>query len=251
MNDAIRRELRLLKVYAVFATILLGALTLSAFRQAAQKTRFTEIDVERINVVEPNGDLRMVISNRPRSIGPIYKGKPFGYPGGTRPGIIFFNDEGTENGGLTFTGRRDSTGRYTASSGFSFDQFDQDQVLYFQYNDNNGVRRLGFVIGDRVDANVANIYDMVAERDSIRRIRDTAARAAGLRAWQAPRRGQPLFAPRIYIGRNDTRAAQITLHDPNGRARIRLAVDSLGAPSLEFMDSAGKVLTRLPEPSRR
>jgi hypothetical protein len=46
----------------------------------------------------------MVIANRPRSIGPIYKGEPFGYRGGTRPGIIFFNDEGTENGGLTFTG---------------------------------------------------------------------------------------------------------------------------------------------------
>ena len=54
--------------------------------------------------MEPDGKYRMVISNRPRSIGPIYKNKPFGYEGGGRPGMIFFNDEGTENGGLTFTG---------------------------------------------------------------------------------------------------------------------------------------------------
>src|SRR5258706_12394240 len=99
MPSDIRRELRLLKGYALVMTALLGTVSVAAFRQAAQKTKFTEIDVERINVVEPDGKLRLVISNRARSIGPIYKGKPFGYPGGTRPGLIFFNDEGTENGG--------------------------------------------------------------------------------------------------------------------------------------------------------
>ena len=104
MDAQIRRELRILKGYAIVVTLLLGTISVTAFQQATQKQRFTEIDVERINVVEKNGNLRMVISNRERSIGPIYKGKPFGYAGGTRPGIIFFNDEGTENGGLTFTG---------------------------------------------------------------------------------------------------------------------------------------------------
>src|ERR1041384_8832650 len=120
---------RLLKAYAVAVTALLGVFSVAAFRQAAQKTKFTEIDVERINIVEPDGKLRMVISNRPRSIGPIYKGKPFGYPGGTRQGIIFFNDEGTENGGLTLTGQRGADGKYQASTHMSFDQFDQDQIV--------------------------------------------------------------------------------------------------------------------------
>ena len=119
----IEQQLKWLRAWAVISSVLLGVLLLGAFRQ--QKQRFGEIDVERINVVEPDGKLRMVISNRPRSIGPIYKGEPFGYPGGTRPGIIFFNDEGTENGGLTFTGRTGPDGKYQASSHFSFDQFNQ------------------------------------------------------------------------------------------------------------------------------
>src|SRR5690606_38819190 len=106
------RELRVLKAYAVVMTLLFGGLTVSAFRQAEQNQKFTEIDVERINVVEPDGNLRLVISNRARSIGPIYKGQPFGYPGGNRPGLIFFNDEGTENGGLVFTGREQPDGTY-------------------------------------------------------------------------------------------------------------------------------------------
>src|SRR5258706_10612036 len=125
MPSDIRRELRLLKGYALVMTALLGTVSVAAFRQAAQKTKFTEIDVERINIVEPDGKLRLVISNAPRSIGPIYKGKPFGYAGGGRPGLIFFNDEGTENGGLTFTGKKNADGTYRASTGMSFDQFNQ------------------------------------------------------------------------------------------------------------------------------
>jgi hypothetical protein len=244
MDAQIRRELRILKGYAIVVTLLLGTISVTAFQQATQKQRFTEIDVERINVVEKNGNLRMVISNRERSIGPIYKGKPFGYAGGTRPGIIFFNDEGTENGGLTFTGQRQPDGTYRASSGFSFDQFNQDQVLYFQYNDNNGRRNMGFTIADRADL---DIYDLVAERDSIVRAHpEGPARNAALQKWAEPRNGVPMAAQRIYLGRDVTKAATLNLHDRNGRPRIRLTVDSLGTPSLEFLDAAGTVTSRLP-----
>jgi hypothetical protein len=245
MDNDIRRELRLLKGYAIVVTALLGTVSLAAFRQASQKQKFTEIDVERINVVEKDGKLRMVISNRDRSIGPIYKGKPFGYAGGTRPGIIFFNDEGTENGGLTFTGKRQPDGTFQAQSGFSFDQFNQDQILYFQYNDNNGRRNAGLTIADRADV---DIYDLVAERDSITKaIPEGAARNTALQKWAQPRNGVPLFAPRVYVGRDNSKAAVVNLSDRNGKPRLRLAVDSLGAASVEFLDASGNVTSRLPE----
>ena len=246
MDNEIRRELRLLKGYAIVVTALLGTLSLAAFRQASQKQKFTEIDVERINVVEKDGKLRMVIANRERSIGPIYKGKPFGYAGGTRPGIIFFNDEGTENGGLTFSGARQPDGTYRANSGFSFDQFNQDQVLYMQYNDNNGRRNMGLTIADRLDA---DIYDLVMERDSIVKAHPAgAARDAALTKWAQPRNGVPMAATRVYVGRDVSKAAVINLSDRDGKARIRLMVDSLGTPSLEFLDAAGTVTSRLPQP---
>jgi hypothetical protein len=245
MDAEVRRELQFLKRYAIVVTALLGTLSLAAFRQASQKQHFGEIDVERINVVEKDGTLRMVISNRDRSIGPIYKGKPFGYAGGTRPGIIFFNDEGTENGGLTFSGRREPDGTFNSSSGFSFDQFNEDQVVYLQYNDNNGRRNMGLTIADRADA---DIFDLVAERDSIiKAIPDGPARTAALQKWAGPRNGVPLFAPRVYVGRDVSKAAIVNLSDRNGKSRIRLMVDSLGTPSLEFLDETGRVTSRLPD----
>lgn len=231
----------MLKVYAVLMTVL----ALAAFRQASQKTRFTEIDVERINVVEPDGKLRMVIANRPRSIGPIYQGKPFGYPGGTRPGIIFFNDEGTENGGLTFTGRVREDGSYASSVGMSFDQFNQDETLTLRYSDENGRKTTGITIAER---DHRDIYDLIMQRDSLNRIADSATRVAALQRLMGPRNGVPLRATRAYLGRDQAKSAVLSLFDPNGKPRLRLRVDSLGAASVEFLDENGTVTTRLPNP---
>ena len=244
MEDRIRRELRWLKVYALISTIAFGTLIVTAFGQ--EKQRFTEIDVERINVVEPDGKLRMVISNRPRSIGPIYKGKPFGYPGGTRPGIIFFNDEGTENGGLTFSGMRNADGTFRSGLHLSFDQYNQDQVVVLNYNDNNGSRQMGLAFGDRPDL---DIFDLVAQRDSIMKLPASPARDEKLRQWAAPN-GVPLYAERVYVGRNRSKAAVLNLSDRAGKPRIRMMVDSMGVPSLEFLDAQGRVISRLPDGSR-
>jgi hypothetical protein len=241
------RELRLLKGYAVVMTLLFGGLTVSAFRQAEQNQRFGEIDVERINVVEPDGRLRLVISNRARSIGPIYKGQPFGYPGGTRPGLIFFNDEGTENGGLVFNGQEQPDGSYSSNVGMSFDQFNQDQVVVLSYADENGTKRMGLTINDRAHV---DIFDMVQARDSIMRMPEGPARDAALREWAAPRNGVPLSAQRVYVGRDPSKAAVVNLSDPMGRPRIRMRVDSSGTPSLEFLDETGRVTARFPEAQR-
>ena len=250
MDASIAKQLRFLRASTLVSTTALLVLGLAAFTRAGQpaKQRFTEIDVERINVVEPDGKLRMVISNRPRSIGPIYKGKPFGYPGGTRPGIIFFNDEGTENGGLTFNGRRNPDGKFQSSLGMSGDQYNQDQVLYLQYNDQNGQRRMGFTVADRADV---DIYDLVAERDSIMKMPEGPARTEALRKWGEPRNGQPLFAQRVYVGRDVAKSALVNLSDRSGKSRIRLVVDSLGRASLDFLDESGKVTYSLPDSARR
>lgn len=242
MDDRLVRDVRFLKGYAMLCTLALGGIGAAAFRQGGP-TRFDEITVERINVVEPDGSFRMVLSNRPRSIGPVYKGRPFGYQGGGRPGIIFFNDEGTENGGLTFTGSRGADGRYQSSLHMSFDQFNQDQVLNLDYADQNGQRRVGFSVDDRPDL---DIYDLVMERDSLLKIADTTVRAAALRRWGAPRNGVPLSARRVFLGRDPARNAVMTLSDPQGKPRLRLVVDSLGSARIEFLEADGRVARRLP-----
>jgi len=238
-------DIRFLKRYAIGSTTVIVLMAITAFVRQPQKQKFGEIDVERINIVEPDGKLRLVISNRPRSIGPIYKGKPFGYAGGTRPGIIFFNDEGTENGGLTLTGSRNADGTYRASTHMSFDQFDQDQIVVLNYGDNNGVRQAGLAFSDRTDR---PIIDFVNERDSIMKLPDGPAKTEALRQFSQPiRNGVVQAAQRVFIGRDRTKASVLQLSDPRGRPRLVLRVDSTGAPQLEFLDDSGRVTSRLPQ----
>ena len=259
-TSRIERDLRFLKAYALVLTVVVGILSLGAFSRGGApsavgsiqgtKAKFDEIDVERINVIEPDGKYRLVLSNRPRSIGPIYKGKPFGYPGGTRPGMIWFNDEGTENGGFGFTGSRCDTGTstvtgrpcpkgtYNASAHFTFDQFDQDQIFVMNYSDQNGRRQVGITINDRADE---NIYDLVMQRDSLLKIADTTVRAAAIRKWAQGDPNNPRLAQRLYVGRDVNKSAVLDLRDKFGKSRLRLVVDSLGAARIDFLDAEGRV----------
>src|SRR4051812_43417679 len=100
---------RLMLGYSVLVTTLLAALTLSQALSGPKpgKAAFDEIDVHRINVREDDGTLRMTISNTGSAPGIFVKGRERRHPEGRRSaGILFFNDEGTENGGLMFGGAK-------------------------------------------------------------------------------------------------------------------------------------------------
>jgi hypothetical protein len=227
MDTQLRRDVRWLKIYALCSTAAFGVLALSAFQKPSvpAKTKFDEIDVERINVVEKDGKLRMILSNRSRSSGPIAYGKPFGYAGGNRPGIIFFNDEGTENGGLTFSGKRGANGKYASTVHMSFDQYNEDQVVVLQYADDNGQQRKGLQIADRADV---PILELVKQQEAIQKMPKGPARDSAMKRF-------------MYVGRDTSKTALVLLSDKMGHPRLRLSVDSLGKASLDFLDGEGKV----------
>src|SRR3982750_4336689 len=105
---------KILVVYSTVVTTLLAAFTLTG-AAAASVQQFDEIDVRRMNVREADGTLRMVISNHARLPGVIVQGKES--PPVDRPyaGMLFYNDEGTENGGLVFGGHRNVNGGAVAA----------------------------------------------------------------------------------------------------------------------------------------
>jgi hypothetical protein len=64
-------------------------------------------------------------------------------------GMIFFDPQGTEVGGLTFRTEIRPDGTYTASRSLTFDQHQQDQVVGLQYSDNGKTRGQGLSVWDR------------------------------------------------------------------------------------------------------
>ncbi len=148
MRRTLRREMRVLRAYAVLSSLVLVVLCTAAFRQGATTGKFDELTVGRINVVDADGTLRLVIANKDRMHPGMMDGKMIDRP---RPvaGLLFFNEEGDEVGGLTYTGR-EVNGTPRANAGIMFDQFKQDQTIGISYSENDGRRTAGCGSGARV-----------------------------------------------------------------------------------------------------
>lgn len=137
-----------LLILSLLANGLVAVLLLTGFASSRSST-FDEITVHRINVVEPDGTLRMVISNKADLPGVIVKGKE--QPPQDRPqaGMLFYNDEGSENGGLIFGGRKDSSGNVVDSGGsLSFDKYGANQIVQIAGVDDKTDQFAGMAIRD-------------------------------------------------------------------------------------------------------
>ena len=245
MDDSMKRELRRVRVMLISAGLISGVIAISAFRQA-RKTRFTEIDVERINVVEKDGKLRLTISNAARLPDPIIGGKSYPLRGGTGAGsggMIFFNDDGNENGGLAYAGRQTATG-HRANGHLTFDQFDQDETVSLSYTDVDGRIRAGLAIADRSQIPIKIFADSAMAFQALPDGPEKTRRLQQLRDSPIGEAGKSML--RVFVGKLPDRSSVLMLGDPAGRTRLRLTVDSLGVPGMDFLDDAGRIVRHYP-----
>ncbi len=166
-------------------------------------------------------------------------------PGGNRPGLIFYNDEGTENDGLVFMGGKDSSGKYRATGHLSFDQYNQNQVLYLTYADENGDQRTGLHIDDWQTSPA--FWDWRAAYKKTQKLPDGPAKEAALKKLMEPKAGQKAYAQRIFVGKDESKTAMVTLADRMGKPRLQLLVDSTGTAKLNFLDEQGRITYNLPK----
>ena len=245
MDASTAQELRTVRRMLIGAGVVSAIIAISAFRQS-QKTRFTEIDVERINVVEKDGKLRLTISNAERLPQPIIGGKSYPLRGGTGAGsggMIFFNDEGNENGGLVYAGHKTATG-YRANGHLTFDQFDQDETVSFSYSDVDGRARAGFTIADRSSIPIKIFADSAMAFQALPDGPEKTRRLQALRDSPVGEAGKSTL--RVFVGKTPDRSSVLLLADPSGRPRIRLTVDSAGTPGMDFLDESGHTVRRYP-----
>ena len=197
---------RLLLLYSLVLTGVLSV-SLAAAASKSKTTTFDDITVHRINVVEPDGTLRMVISNHAKLPGIIVHGKEQAFE---RPqaGMLFYNDEGSENGGLIFGGRRNSQGEIVDSGGsLSFDKYDANQIVQLAGVDDKEDRFAGLIVSDSSPG-----------KENHRR---------------------------VWVGRADDGTASVSLMDAQGKKRIVMEVGADGTPRISLLDANGKVVNQL------
>ncbi|HEY4090681.1 MAG TPA: hypothetical protein VGN46_04135 [Luteibacter sp.] len=192
---------RVLIVYTSILTAAVVVALLTGFARVGAPT-FDEINVQRINLREPDGTLRMVIANSTKLPGVIVRGNE--QPKVDRPqaGMLFFNDEGTENGGLIFGGRRDAKGDVVDAGGsLSFDRYNANQVVQLLGVDDKENHMAGLVISDSQE-------NGQGER-------------------------------RLWAGRTADGASRLSLMDANGKKRVEISVGAKGEAEITFLDADG------------
>ena len=198
---------KILVVYSTITTTLLTIFVVTGFA-APKVQRFDEVDVHRINVREADGTLRMVISNQERLPGVIERGKEHAKVDRPYAGMLFYNDEGSENGGLVFGGRRNANGEVVDSgASLSFDRYGANsQILQLAGVDDSKNHIVGLILSDSGPKNTRR---------------------------------------RVFIGHDKEGVASVSLMDRNGRKRILLQVAADGIPSLSFLDANGRVVNQI------
>lgn len=233
----LRRQLRFMQGYMLLSAAGMVVLAAAAFRQAGPQ-KLDEVTVQRLNVVDANGTLRMVLANKDRMHPGVLDGVTINRP---RPvaGLIFFNDLGDEVGGLTWSGQ-ETAGQPRAHGLLAFDQFKQDQTVAISYSDSNGQRTAGLEVWDRPETRLS---ELITKLNDANAIQDAAAREKAVKEVRA---SAPPAPRRVFVGKRPDKSAVVALADANGKARLTLAVAPDGAASIEFLDADGKVVQRLP-----
>lgn len=240
---ALKKQLRLQQVLTgVLALLILG---LFAFITTMETEIPKKMELERLDIIENDGNLAISLSNSENMPIPTIDGKKLEIAGQrTTPGIIFFDGKGDEVGGMLFQNLVSEDG-YIATRHLSFDAYKQDQTLVLRHMEENGQNTTGLRIQDRPKI---SFLDALAEGG----VEPDDDPVVAREKWIAfnnenPGRFEEIWsAPiRMFAGKTMEGNSELNLHDGNGNVRLQLQVSAEGEASIKFLDIEGNIVTSL------
>lgn len=198
-----------------------------------------ELNVERLNIVESDGSPRMSMFNSD-TIPPALINHEEILPGHREgeglAGIIFYNNEGDECGGLIFRGVTDESGQPSMAMSLTFDQFKQDQVVQLSLEEENGKQRYGLTIWDRPKEPITDTIEMMSRAEIEP---DEAERQRLVETLRG------LHSLRGFMGKQADGSMTIQLNDSKGRKRFEVAIDPADELHMRSYDEGGNAKDHL------
>lgn len=234
----IRREIQILRAYALASTVVVGVSLLGAVHES-KSASFDSLTVHRINVLDREGKLAMVITNHDDFPPPIVNGKPVKrMSGNDASGIVFYNQQGNEQGALIWSARIAKDGSFQSGATLSYDSAKTDQLLQVDDQNDNGLQSAYVTGWNQPDQTTPSYRQFLIEWQAA--ATDAQKRAVRLKF---PDTRSP---ERFFFGYDET-SSRVTLHDATGRPRINMFVTNAGKAKLQFLDASGKVTYELPQ----
>ena len=233
----IERKINFLMAYAVASTLIISFLALSSFSSNDRINKFDEIEVKKITVLGEDNLPRMVLSNENRQHSGRMSGKEWSKR--ERPaGIIFFNNQGDECGGLVYQ-TKEKDGKIISGMSFTMDNYKDDQVVQI-LNDEyyaNGKSYIQRGININQFPTGTNIDDRNKRIEEINKINDEKERELKLNdLWK--KEGS---VNRVFLGRTKGNSSGLFLSGPDGKPKMMIYVDESGNPKLQTFNDKGEI----------
>lgn len=243
------RELVFLRTFAVATIVSITFIASSAFKKSGNQ-KFSEIDVERINIVEKDGTVKMIITNVERFPNgtDIINNRPTNADRKKRSGMLFFNEDGIEAGGFIYDGQKNENG-HSAGLSFTYDQYDGDQVMQLLTQDvGQGDKRFvssTLAFNDRPSKeSQLKTMEIMKELEMLRKSNPQATQA---KYEEYEKQGLIGGVPRVMLGKSRSQNNGLFLFDDKGMPRAMFYVDKENNAKLDFFDEKGKTIASFPE----
>jgi len=242
METKLLHKIRVLQICVLVLFASNALFFLNYFHPLFPKQRFRVIEAERINIREKNGILKAALSN---SAG-FNEGQRAKQGGPTFSGLMFYNEEGQDEGGLVYSGK-EAPGGQDAEVTLTMDQYRQDQNVYLHHEEHKDSKNLkvedGLSINARPDwTGIREEYTIYGElekltgekRDELALNSLQAGKISSNRLFFGVKRGIKDSEPYDDTG--------IFIKNKWGRTAIKLYVDKDNKPHFEVYDPLGKAI---------
>jgi len=229
---------RFLAIYSGILTSVFAVVVLCG-ASMVRNANFGIITARRINIVEPDGTVRLTLSNRADFPGAWNRHKEYSRPDRTEAaGLLFMSEEGTEQGGLIWGASQLPDGTIESHGHLSLDQYEENQVFAIDAGQEGKNKFSKITIADQGDYPIA---EKRKANEGIQKLPDGEQDEAWNKFFATHRHD----VKRLVLGRSPDGSVGLDLRDASGKVRISLAVQADGKPSLNFFDDSGKVVKSL------
>jgi hypothetical protein len=227
---------RFLGIYSGVLTLVFAVIVVYGLAMI-RNPRFGIITARRINIVEPDGTVRLTISNRADFPGGWIHKKESPRPDRREAaGMLFMSEEGTEQGGLIWGASQLPDGTIENHGHLSLDQYEENQIIALDAGQEGKDKFSRITIADQGD------YPIEEKRKAEARIGRLPADKQD-DAWAEFFGTHRHDVQRMELGRSPDGSVGLSLRDGNGKIRILLDVQSDGKSVLQFLDDSGKVVS--------
>jgi len=229
---------RFLMIYSALSTLAFATVVVYGAAAVRHHT-FDTINARRINIVEPDGTVRLTISNRADFPGAWNRGKEYPRPDRRdAAGMLFMSEEGTEQGGFIWGAGQLPDGSVQNHLHLSFDQYEENQVFAIDAGQEGNDKFSRITIVDQGNYPIA---EKRKANEAIDKLPPNEQDAAWDKFFETHRSD----VKRLQLGRSADGSVGLELRDPNGKVRLLLCVRKTGEPILQLLNENGQVVREL------